>query len=118
MAQPNMKTVLDSFGIQAQNAGTWIGRRSLLSDQWISSSSPVDGGHIAQVSETTTAQYHEVIEAAQAAQAVWRDVPAQSAAKLFAFLVTNCASKKMHSVCWYPMKWVNPTKKVWVKSKK
>jgi aldehyde dehydrogenase (NAD+) len=76
MAQPNMKTVLDSFGIQAQNAGTWIGRRSLLSDQWISSSSPVDGGHIAQVSETTTAQYHEVIEAAQAAQAIWRDVPA------------------------------------------
>ncbi len=91
-----MKTVLDSFWHSSTER--WhLDRPAFLAfgpvDFFLF---PVDGGHIAQVSETTTAQYHEVIEAAQAAQAVCATYLPQSAAKLFAFLATNCASKKKH----------------------
>ena len=71
-----ISSVLAGFGFKDQNAGTWIGSRPLLSDQFISSFSPVDGQLIGSVSETTQAQYHEVIAAAQAAQVLWREVPA------------------------------------------
>jgi hypothetical protein len=106
-----MTSVLASFGIQAQNAGTWIGRRSLFSDQWISSSSPVDGVPIAQVSETSTSQYHEVIEAVRQLRKFGAMSPLQSAAKPFAFLATNSANKKKRLACWFPMKWENPIKR-------
>ncbi len=71
-----ISSVLAGFGFKDQNAGTWIGSRALTSDQFISSFSPVDGQLIGSVSETTEAQYHEVIAAAQAAQVLWREVPA------------------------------------------
>jgi len=71
-----ISSVLAGFGFKDQNAGTWIGSRPLISDQFISSFSPVDGQLIGSVSETTQAQYHEVIAAAQAAQVLWREVPA------------------------------------------
>jgi len=71
-----ISSVLAGFGFKDQNAGTWIGSRPLLSDQFISSFSPVDSQLIGSVSETTQAQYHEVIAAAQAAQVLWREVPA------------------------------------------
>ena len=71
-----ISSVLAGFGFKDQNAGTWIGSRPLNSDQFISSFSPVDGQLIGSVSETTQAQYHEVIAAAQAAQVLWREVPA------------------------------------------
>ena len=72
----HIASVLAGFGFKDQNAGTWIGSRALNSDQFISSFSPVDGQLIGSVSETTEAQYHEVIAAAQAAQVLWREVPA------------------------------------------
>ena len=72
----HIASVLAGFGFKDQNAGTWIGSRALNSDQFISSFSPVDGQFIGSVSETTEAQYHEVIAAAQAAQVLWREVPA------------------------------------------
>ena len=72
----HIASVLAGFGFKDQNAGTWIGSRALNSDQFISSFSPVDGQLIGSVSETTQAQYHEVIAAAQAAQVLWREVPA------------------------------------------
>ena len=71
-----ISSVLAGFGFKDQNAGTWIGSRPLISDQFISSFSPVDCQLIGSVSETTQAQYHEVIAAAQAAQVLWREVPA------------------------------------------
>ena len=71
----HIASVLAGFGFKDQNAGTWIGSRALNSDQFISSFSPVDGQLIGSVSETTEAQYHEVIAAAQAAQVLWREVP-------------------------------------------
>ncbi len=71
-----ISSVLAGFGFKDQNAGTWIGSRPLLSGQFISSFSPVDSQLIGSVSETTQAQYHEVIAAAQAAQVLWREVPA------------------------------------------
>ena len=71
-----ISSVLAGFGFKDQNAGTWIGSRPLISDQFISSFSPVDSQLIGSVSETTQAQYHEVIAAAQAAQVLWREVPA------------------------------------------
>jgi len=72
----HIASVLAGFGFKDQNAGTWIGSRALNSDQFISSFSPVDGQLIGSVSETTEAQYHKVIAAAQAAQVLWREVPA------------------------------------------
>ena len=71
-----ISSVLAGFGFKDQNAGTWIGSRPLISDQFISSFSPVDSQLIGSISETTQAQYHEVIAAAQAAQVLWREVPA------------------------------------------
>ena len=76
MAQPQITSVLSAFGLESKNAGTWIGRRSMLSEHWISSYSPVDGNFIGSVSETSEDQYHEVIAAAQSAQRQWREVPA------------------------------------------
>ena len=76
MENPDMQTVLSKFGLTSKNAGTWIGQRSLHSEKWISSHSPVDGKHIGDVSETSLSHYHQVVDAAKAAHIIWRDVPA------------------------------------------
>lgn len=67
---------LQELGIQAHNAGTWIGATSFDDSKRITSSSPVDGGVIASVSITTPEQYDRAVAAAHEAFLEWRTVPA------------------------------------------
>jgi len=67
---------LKDLDIEAKNPGTWTGQDSILTDQFISSYSPVDGQHIADVSWTKMENYHVVIHKAQEAFVEWRKKPA------------------------------------------
>ncbi len=67
---------LQELGIQAHNAGTWIGNHSFDSAERITSSTPVDGSVIGSVSVTTKDQYNLAVDAAHAAFLEWRTVPA------------------------------------------
>lgn len=67
---------LQELGIQAHNAGTWIGATSFDHSERITSSSPVDGGVIASVSISTPEQYDRAVAAAHVAFLEWRTVPA------------------------------------------
>ncbi len=67
---------LSKLGIKAENDGTWIGGRSLGSENYLPSYSPVDGSLIANISITTTKEYEAVIGRAAAAFSKWRSVPA------------------------------------------
>lgn len=72
-----MKSFLETLGISATNAGTWIGPKSLNSNQnTLESTSPADGAHIGTVSETSEQEYHETIKAAEQAFTEWRMWPA------------------------------------------
>ena len=69
-------TALEQLGIQSINNGTSTGSASYLSDQLITSLSPVDGRQIAKVSITTKEEFNRVVETASEAFLQWRDVPA------------------------------------------
>ena len=67
---------LKKLGIKKHNAGTSTGLQSVKSRKYIPSHTPVDGSLIGSVSQTTAEQYEEVIEKAQSAFKVWREIPA------------------------------------------
>ncbi len=67
---------LKKLGIKKHNAGTSTGLQSVKSRKYISSHTPVDGSLIGSVSQTTAEQYEQVIEKAQSAFKVWREIPA------------------------------------------
>ncbi len=67
---------LRKLGIEGVNAGTSTGQKYLESKESISSHTPVDGKKIANVSVTTKEQYERVVESAEAAFLVWREMPA------------------------------------------
>ncbi len=67
---------LDKLSLKKTNAGTSFGINSLESADYITSFSPVDGAEIGSVSITTPPQYEAVLERAQAAFKIWREVPA------------------------------------------
>jgi aldehyde dehydrogenase (NAD+) len=65
------------LGLKKHNNGTSTGQKTLEGHKkFIQSHSPVDGEYIGSVSVTTAQQYEEVVATAQAAFAVWRNVPA------------------------------------------
>lgn len=72
-----MKQVLNALNIKSENTGlstglnNWAGGGDILS-----SYSPVDGALIGQVNQATREDYDKVIEKAQEAYKIWRDVPA------------------------------------------
>lgn len=70
------KDFLVQLGLEKHNAGTSTGLQSTDSKEYISSHSPVDGAMIGSVSQTTRAEYDQVIETAQAAFLTWRQIPA------------------------------------------
>jgi aldehyde dehydrogenase (NAD+) len=70
------KDFLAQLGLEKHNAGTSTGLQSIDSKEYISSHSPVDGALIGSVSQTTRAEYDQVIETAQAAFLAWRQIPA------------------------------------------
>lgn len=70
---------LQTLGLKAQNLGTstgqnWIGDAEQANE--IISYSPVDGKMIGRVSQTSPAEYEQVIEKAQAAFKTWATTPA------------------------------------------
>lgn len=67
---------LKKLGLQKGNAGTWTGLKSFDSKESITSYSPVDGKKIGEVSVTSQKDYHKVINTAQKAFLIWREVPA------------------------------------------
>ena len=67
---------LRELGIEGINAGTSTGQTHMESSELIASSTPIDGSTIAQVSTTTREQYDHIVETAQEAFKVWREVPA------------------------------------------
>lgn len=71
------KEFLKKLGLKTKNDGTWTGRESISgSRKTIDSYSPVDGARIGSVTVTTRDQYEKVIEQAQAAFKIWREMPA------------------------------------------
>jgi aldehyde dehydrogenase (NAD+) len=72
-----IKQALKELGLKADNAGTSTGRVWMQSSKTkYKSVSPVDGALIGSVYETSEKEYEEVVETAQKAYAIWRNVPA------------------------------------------
>lgn len=67
---------LKQLGLHKKNEGTWTGQKSMKSDNYIESYSPVDGELIGSVSVTSKKDYEKVIKTAQKAFAQWRVIPA------------------------------------------
>ena len=75
--QAEIKDILGQFGIQENNNGASTGTQWIqTSGASIASVSPVDAQVIANVTMATEAEYHQVIEKAQAAFVEWRKIPA------------------------------------------
>lgn len=72
----DISNVLKQLGINSSNPGTFIGLKSLDSNEKLDSISPVDGKLIAQVSTTKAEQYEQVINEAAKAFEEWRLMPA------------------------------------------
>ena len=75
--QAEIKDILGQFGIQENNSGASTGTQWInTTGASIASVSPVDAQVIANVTMATEAEYHQVIEKAQAAFVEWRKIPA------------------------------------------
>lgn len=75
--QAEIKDILGQFGIQENNSGASTGTQWInTTGASIASVSPVDAQVIANVTMATPAEYHQVIEKAQAAFVEWRKIPA------------------------------------------
>ncbi|MDZ7771393.1 MAG: aldehyde dehydrogenase family protein [Balneolaceae bacterium] len=69
---------LKKLGIEGTNPGTSTGQKFMgdESPEALSSKTPIDGSHIADVTLTTRKEYDKVVETAQEAFEEWRSVPA------------------------------------------
>jgi aldehyde dehydrogenase (NAD+) len=72
----NKQQILNHFGIQATNSGTWIDSKTLVGTGTITSVSPIDGEVLASVDITTEQNFKEIITKAKAAQKLWQAKPA------------------------------------------
>jgi aldehyde dehydrogenase (NAD+) len=71
------KEFLKKLGLRARNQGAWTGQNDITgSRRYIDSHSPVDGEFIGSVSITTREQYDQVIQSAEQAFKIWREMPA------------------------------------------
>ena len=73
-----MKTILDSLGVEAVNAGTWYGSESSedTSAELIESINPATGEVIASVRSTSTAEFERLMKMATESYQTWRTIPA------------------------------------------
>ena len=73
-----MKDILDQLGLEAINAGTWIGEQALADESApiIDSLNPSTNEVIGRVRQTTADEYEKVIEQARESFMTWRQVPA------------------------------------------
>lgn len=67
---------LKALGIEADNLGTSTGSKWFSKGSLIESYSPSNGKLIAKVQSSTKKEYEKVIEEAEKAQLIWRDIPA------------------------------------------
>jgi aldehyde dehydrogenase (NAD+) len=69
---------LKTLGIESQNIGTWTGQKAIgdKNIKPIESWSPVDGKLIGSSSTTSSYEFKQVIESAEAAFLIWRKIPA------------------------------------------
>lgn len=72
----NIPAILADLGIQEVNNGSSTGANSFGGGSAFESHSPVDGKKIASVTATTAEEYEKVIQTAQSAFAIWRNMPA------------------------------------------
>jgi aldehyde dehydrogenase (NAD+) len=71
------KDFLKKLGLKTRNQGTWTGLNDIKgSRRYIDSFSPVDNSFIGSVSVTTREQYDQVIQSAESAFRIWREIPA------------------------------------------
>ncbi|MBL7792737.1 MAG: aldehyde dehydrogenase family protein [Saprospiraceae bacterium] len=70
------KRFLKQLGLRKHNAGTSTGMDSTNSGKYLQSSSPVDNEWIGSVSKTSREEYDKVIQKAEEAFLVWREIPA------------------------------------------
>jgi len=72
-----MQDILNSLGIESVNAGAWAGAPiACTGGDDLASRSPSDGAVLGRVTQAEAPQYDAVLEAAQAAFARWRELPA------------------------------------------
>ncbi len=71
------KEFLKKLGLRTRNQGASTGQNDITgSRRYIESNSPVDGELIGAVSVTTREQYDQVMQAAESAFQIWREMPA------------------------------------------
>ncbi|NUQ25082.1 MAG: aldehyde dehydrogenase family protein [Saprospiraceae bacterium] len=70
------KRFLKQLGLRKHNAGTSTGMDSTNSGKYLQSASPVDNEWIGSVSKTSREEYDKVIQKAEEAFLVWREIPA------------------------------------------
>jgi aldehyde dehydrogenase (NAD+) len=71
------KDFLKKLGLKTRNQGTWTGLNDIKGGRrYIDSFSPVDNSFIGSVSVTTREQYDQVIQSAESAFRIWREIPA------------------------------------------
>ncbi len=74
--QFGIKEALKDLGVSEINNGTSTGKNFFGNGELIASYSPVDGALIGKVKTTTREDYEKVIDKAQEAFKVWRNIPA------------------------------------------
>ena len=67
---------LKTLGIEVENLGTSTGSKWFAQGELIESYSPSNGKLIAKVKSTTKKEYEKVIQEAEKAKLMWRDIPA------------------------------------------
>jgi len=67
---------LQQLGLAAHNPGTFTGTASFRAGEMLESYSPVNGALIGAVTQTTKEEYEQVMQKAQEAFLVWREIPA------------------------------------------
>lgn len=72
MTQEELKTL----GIESSNPGTSTGKEWFSNGAVIRSESPTNGKLIAEITATTKEDYNKVLQEAEKAKLVWRDIPA------------------------------------------
>lgn len=67
---------LKTLGIESENLGTSTGSKWFAKGETIASYSPTDGKLIGKIQSTTKKDYEKVIQEAEKARLIWRDIPA------------------------------------------
>ena len=90
----DISATLKELGIEEINEGTSTGQSWLSNSEYISSYSPIDGKLIGKVSVTTPDDYEKVVQSAEAAFKVWREMPAPKRGEIVRLFGEKLRDKK------------------------